>query len=80
MKLIEDLNFLYGDISWDQIYLAIVIWALELMENKYRQVRHHMKFSLPGPTKTLLGNPIYTLHQIIRMVTKWDTALKLLHK
>ena len=40
------MNLLYGDISWDQIYLAIVIWALELMENKYRQLRQHMKFNL----------------------------------
>jgi hypothetical protein len=45
-KPIEDLNLLYGDISWDQIYLAIVNWALELMENKYRQLRQHMKFNL----------------------------------
>jgi hypothetical protein len=36
MKSIEDLNLLYGKISWDQIYLVIVIWALELMENKYK--------------------------------------------
>jgi hypothetical protein len=39
MKSIEDLNLLYGEISWDQIYLAIVIWALELMENKYKLLR-----------------------------------------
>ena len=63
-----------GEISWDQIYLAIVIWSLELMEKKYRQLRQHMKFNLPGTTKALLENPIDTLDQIIRMVTKWDTA------
>ena len=39
MKSIEDLNLLYGEISWNQIYLAIVIWALELMENKYKLLR-----------------------------------------
>ena len=71
-KSIEDLNLLYGAISWDQIYLAIVVWALELMEDKYRQLRQHMKFNLPGTTKALLENPIDTLDQIIRMVTKWD--------
>jgi hypothetical protein len=68
----EDLNLLYGAISWDQIYLAIMVWALELMEDKYRQLRQHMKFNLPGTTKELLENPIDTLDQIIRMVTKWD--------
>jgi hypothetical protein len=71
-KSIEDLNLLYGAISWDQIYLAIVVWALELMEDKYMQLRQHMKFNLPGTTKALLENPIDTLDQIIRMVTKWD--------
>ena len=64
------MNLLYGDISWDQIYLAIVIWTLELMEYKYRQLRQHMKFNLSGTTKVLLENPIDTLDQIIRMVTK----------
>ena len=34
-KSIEDLNLLYGAIRWDQIYLAIVVWALDLMEDKY---------------------------------------------
>ena len=68
------MNLLYGEISWNQIYLAIVIWALELMENKYKQLRQHMKFNLPGTTKALLENPTDTLDQIIRMVTKWGTA------
>ena len=49
-----------------------MVWALELMEDKYRQLRQHMKFNLPGTTKALLENPIDTLDQIIRMVTKWD--------
>ena len=33
-----------------------------------------MKFNLPGTTKALLENPIDTLDQIIRMVTKWDST------
>jgi hypothetical protein len=39
---------LYGAISWDQIYLVIVVWVLELMEDKYMQIRQHVKFNLPG--------------------------------
>ena len=73
MKSIEDLNLLYGEISWNQIYLAIVIWALELMENRYKLLRQHMKFNLPTTTKALLENPTDTLDQIIKMVTKWGT-------
>ena len=72
-KSIEDLNLLYGEISWDQIYLAIVIWALELMKNKYKLLRQHMKFNLPTTTKALIENPTDTLDQIIKMVTQWDT-------
>ena len=68
------MSLLYGDINWDQIYLAIVIWGLELMENKYRKLSQHMKFNLPGTITAVLENPIDTLDQIIRMVTKWDTA------
>jgi hypothetical protein len=33
-KSIEDLSLLCGAIHWDQIYLAIVVWALELMEDE----------------------------------------------
>jgi hypothetical protein len=73
MKSIEDLNLIYGEISWDQIYLDIVIWTLELMENKYKLLRQHMKFNLPTTTKALLENPTDTLDQIIKMVTQWDT-------
>jgi hypothetical protein len=72
MKSIEDLKLLYGEISWDQINLAIVIWALELMENKYKLLRQHMKFNLPTTTKALLENPTDTFDQIIKMVTQWD--------
>jgi hypothetical protein len=48
----EDLNSLYGAISWDQIYHVIVVWELELMEDKYMQMRQHMKFNLPGLLET----------------------------
>jgi hypothetical protein len=50
-----------------------VIWALELIENKYKLLRQHMKFNLPTTTKALLENPTDTLDQIIKMVTQWDT-------
>ena len=73
MKSIEDLNLLYGEIIRDQIHLVIVIWALELMENKYKLLRQHMKFNLPTTTKSLLETPKDTLDQIIKMVTQWDT-------
>ena len=73
MKSIEDLNLLYGEISWNQIYLAIVMWALELMENKYKLLRQHMKLNLPKSTKALLENPTDTLDHVIKMVTQWDT-------
>jgi hypothetical protein len=71
-KSIEDLILLCGAIHWEQIYLAIVVWALELMEDECRQLRQHMKFNLPGTTKALLDTPIDTGDQMIRMVTKWD--------
>ena len=56
-----------------KVYLAIVIWALELMENKYKLLRQHMKFNLPTTAKALLESPTDTLDQIIKMVTQWDT-------
>jgi hypothetical protein len=69
---IEDLSLLCGAIHWDQIYRVIVVWSLDLMEDECRQLRQHMKFNLPGTTKTLLETPIDTGDQMIRMVTKWD--------
>ncbi len=50
--------------------LPIVVWALEMMKDKYRQLRQDM--NLLGTTKAILESPIDTLDQIIRMVTKWD--------
>ena len=38
LKVIEDLNLLYGEITWEQTYLVIVIWALELMDDRYRRL------------------------------------------
>ena len=73
MKVIEDLNLIYGQITWEQIYLVMVIWALELMDNKYRTLRQHMKLKLPPDTKELLKKPNETLDNIIDMVQQWDT-------
>ena len=73
MKAIEDLNLLYGEITWEQTYLAIVIWALELMDDRYELLRQHMKFKLPSDTKELLKDPNGTLDNVIKMVTQWDT-------
>jgi hypothetical protein len=73
MKAIEDLNLLYGEITWEQTYLAIVIWALELIDDRYKLLRQHMKFKLPSDTKELLKNPNETLDNVIKMVTQWDT-------
>ena len=53
--------------------ISIMIWVLELMVNKYKLLRQHMKFNLPTTTKTLLENPTDTLDQIIKMTTQWDT-------
>ena len=57
MQKIEDLNLLYGQITWDQVYLAMVIWALELMGGKYQLLRQHVKLMLPSKTKELLKEP-----------------------
>ena len=73
MKAIENLNLLYGEITWEQTYLTIVIWSLELMDNSYRLLRQHMKFKLPSDTKELLKNPNETLDNVIKMVTQLDT-------
>ena len=73
MKEIEDLNLLYGEITWEQTYLAIVMWALELMDDRYKLLRQHMKLRLPSDTKGLLKNPNEALDNVIKMVTQWDT-------
>jgi hypothetical protein len=45
MQKIEDLNLLYGQITWDEVYLAMVLWALQLMGSKYQLLRQHIKLS-----------------------------------
>jgi hypothetical protein len=36
MQKIENLNLLYGQISWDQVYLVMVLRTLQLTGNKYQ--------------------------------------------
>jgi len=74
MKVIEDLNLLYGEITWQQTYLAIVVWALELMDNRYQLLRQHMKFKLPSDTKELLKNLNETLDNAVYL---WAYAVYL---
>ena len=74
MQKIENLNLLYEQITWEQVYLAMVLWALQLMGSRYQLLRQHMKFKLPSGTKELLKEPNETLDKIITMVTQWDTS------
>jgi hypothetical protein len=74
MQKIENLNLLYGQITWEQVYLAMVLWALQLMGSMYQLLRQHMKFRLPSDTKELLKEPNETLDKIITMITQWDTS------
>jgi hypothetical protein len=74
MQKIEDLNLLYGQITWEQVYLAMILWALQLMGGRYQLLRQHMKFKLPSDTKELLKEPNETLDKIITMITQWDTS------
>jgi hypothetical protein len=74
MQKIEDLNLLYGQITWEQVYLAMVLWALQLMGGRYQLLRQHMKFKLPSETKEFLKEPNETLNKIITMITQWDTS------
>jgi len=57
MQKIEDLNLLYGQITWEQVYLVMVLWALQLMGRRYQLPSPHMKFKLPSNTKELLKEP-----------------------
>ena len=36
MQKIENLDLLYGQITWDQVYLVMVLWALQLMGSRYQ--------------------------------------------
>ena len=69
MQKIEDLDLLYGQITWDQVYLAMVLWALQLMGSKYQLLKQHAKFKLPSDTKELLKEPNETLDKVIEMMT-----------
>ena len=73
MYKIEHLNLLYGQITWDQVYLAMVLWALQLMGSKYQLLRQHVKLGLPSDTKELLKEPNETLDKVIDMTRKWDS-------
>ena len=79
MQKIEDLNLLYGQITWDQVYLAMVFWTLQLMEGNYQLLRTHVKFNLPSETKELLKQPNETLDKVIEMIRKWDTPTMSYH-
>ena len=61
MQKIENLNLLYGQITWDQVYLAMVLWALQLMGSKYQLLRQHIKLKLPSETKEILKEPNVSL-------------------
>jgi hypothetical protein len=74
MQKIENLNLLYEQITWEQVYLAMVLWVLQLNDSRYQVLRQHMKFKLPSDTKELLKEPNETLDKIITMITQWDTS------
>ena len=48
MYKIEHLNLLYGQITWDQVYLVMVLWALQLMGIKYKILSQHFELGLPS--------------------------------
>jgi hypothetical protein len=73
MQKIEILDLLYGQITWDQVYLAMVLWALQLMGSRYQLLRQHLKLRFPSDTKELLKESYETLDKIMTMITQWDT-------
>ena len=54
MQKIENLDLPYGQITWGQVHLAMVLWALQFMDNRYQLLRQHIKFKIPSDTKELL--------------------------
>jgi len=76
MQKIEDLDLLYGQITWDQVYLTMVLWALQLMGGKYQVLRRHIKPELPSATKEILNEPRETLDKVMEMISKWETPTK----
>ena len=79
MQEIENLDLLYGQITWEQVYLVMVLWALQFMGNKYKPLREHMKLKLPSDTKELLKEPNESLDKIMTMVTQWDNPTMSYH-
>jgi hypothetical protein len=75
MQKIETLDLLYGQITWEQVYLVMVLWALHLMEDKYTLLRHEIKLSLPSATKEILKEPKETLDKVMEMISKWETPM-----
>ena len=73
VQKIEDLDLLYGQITWEQVYLAMVLWALQLMGSKYQVLRRYIKMNLPSATKEILNEPRETLDKVMEMISKWET-------
>jgi hypothetical protein len=59
MQKIADLNLPYGQITWDQVYLVMVIWALELMGGKYQFV---LQYPNPKISTREREHTTYPLH------------------
>jgi hypothetical protein len=75
MQKIETLDLLYGQITWEQVYLEMVLWALQLMGGKYILLRHQIKMNLPSATKEILKEPKETLDKVMEMISKWETPM-----
>ena len=75
MQKIETLDLLYGQITWEQVYLAMVLWALQLMGDKYTILRRQIKMNLPSATKDILNEPKETLDKVMEMISKWETPM-----
>ena len=75
MQKIETLDLLYGQITWEQVYLAMVLWALQLMGGKYILLRRQIKMNLPSSTKEILKEPKETLDKVMEMISKWETPM-----
>jgi hypothetical protein len=75
MQKIETLDLLYGQITWEQVYLAMVLWALQLMGDKYTILRRQIKMNLPSATKEILKEPKETLDKVMEMISKWETPM-----
>ena len=79
MQEIENLDLLYGQITWEQVYLVMVLWTFQLMDIRYKPLREHMKLKLPSNTKELLKEPNETLDKIMTMMTQWENPTMSFH-